>query len=86
MRPRMVEQLLIINGGSSSIKYALYESPALRRVMKGKVERIGLPGSAADHEEAIQSVIEAIEKETAGGVAPPKKIGAPPTPRWARGV
>ena len=38
--------LLTINGGSSSIKFALYrtgEPP--ERVMYGKVDRIGLPGT-----------------------------------------
>ena len=36
--------ILTINGGSSSIKFALFEAGnALRRIMQGSVERIGLP-------------------------------------------
>ncbi|MEJ2690018.1 MAG: acetate/propionate family kinase [Deltaproteobacteria bacterium] len=37
-------RILTINGGSSSIKFALFETkPVLCQVMKGRVERIGLP-------------------------------------------
>jgi acetate kinase len=36
--------ILTINGGSSSIKFALFDvDPMLRRIMAGSVERIGLP-------------------------------------------
>jgi len=39
-------QILVINGGSSSIKFALYEKgEALRRGLHGKLERIGLSGT-----------------------------------------
>src|ERR1700733_8305353 len=35
--------VLTINGGSSSIKFALFEAdPAMRRIMTGKIEGIGL--------------------------------------------
>ena len=38
--------VLVINGGSSSIKFALYEiADPLRRLLDGKIERIGLPGT-----------------------------------------
>ena len=37
--------LLAINGGSSSIRFALYDSRPLRRGMDGKVDRIGLTGT-----------------------------------------
>jgi acetate kinase len=38
--------ILTINGGSSSIRFAVYEaSGPLRRLLSGKVERIGLPGT-----------------------------------------
>lgn len=37
-------RILIINGGSSSIKFALFEvGAALRRILGGELERIGLP-------------------------------------------
>ena len=39
-------RILTINGGSSSIKFALFETrDALRRVLEGSIERIGLPGA-----------------------------------------
>ena len=38
--------LLTINGGSSSIRFALYEEgEPLRRLLDGKVDRIGLSGT-----------------------------------------
>jgi len=42
-----VSRVLTINGGSSSIKFALFETgDALRRILEGRIERIGLPGTA----------------------------------------
>ncbi len=40
-------RILTINGGSSSIKFALFETyDSLRRILAGVIERIGLPGSS----------------------------------------
>lgn len=40
-------RVLTINGGSSSIKFALFEVDAsLRRILEGTIERIGLPDAA----------------------------------------
>jgi acetate kinase len=40
-------RILTINGGSSSIKFALFEAGApLRRILEGGIERIGLPEAA----------------------------------------
>ena len=37
-------RILTINGGSSSIKFALFEAgDLLRRILEGAIERIGLP-------------------------------------------
>ncbi len=37
-------RILTINGGSSSIKFALFEAgDSLRRILEGEIERIGLP-------------------------------------------
>jgi acetate kinase len=58
----MGEQILVINGGSSSTKYAVYETPGLARVLKDKVERIGLAGAPANHEEAIAKVIQTLDE------------------------
>ena len=43
---RETRSLLTINGGSSSIRFALYEeSERLRLLLNGKVDRIGLSGT-----------------------------------------
>ena len=40
-------RILTINGGSSSIKFALFETDdSLRRILEGAIERIGLPEAA----------------------------------------
>ncbi len=40
LKPR----ILTINGGSSSIKFAMFEAgDSLRRILQGGIERIGLP-------------------------------------------
>jgi len=45
--PKSIPRILTINGGSSSIKFALFEAAApLRRVLEGSIERIGLPGAS----------------------------------------
>ncbi len=42
-------RILTINGGSSSIKFALFETGnSLRRVLDGRIERIGLPEATFD--------------------------------------
>jgi acetate kinase len=42
--PRILTRILTINGGSSSIKFALFEAgDSLRRILEGGIERIGLP-------------------------------------------
>lgn len=39
-------RILTINGGSSSIKFTLFKAgDSLRRILEGRVERIGLPGA-----------------------------------------
>src|SRR5271168_532904 len=39
--------ILTINGGSSSIKFALFEADdSLRRILEGAIDRIGLPEAA----------------------------------------
>ena len=37
--------ILAINSGSSSIKFALFETDSLSEVLQGEIERIGLPGT-----------------------------------------
>jgi len=45
--------ILTVNGGSSSIKFALFRrDPSLIRILSGKIERIGLPGTMLSVTEA----------------------------------
>ncbi|NLS90764.1 MAG: acetate kinase [Planctomycetaceae bacterium] len=69
-------KVLVVNCGSSSIKYQLYEMPEKRVISKGLVERIGEEGSAlqhhyadeirrlegqiADHEEGMALILETL--------------------------
>jgi acetate kinase len=49
--------ILTINGGSSSIKFALYrEDGPLKRVLHGKIERIGLPGTNLTFNEETMNI------------------------------
>lgn len=51
--------LLTINGGSSSIRFALYEKgEPLRRLLDGKVDRIGLSGT--------KLTLQGLDRKTAG--------------------
>ena len=58
-KPARVETVLpcvlVINGGSSSIKFALYElSEPLTRKLSGKIERIGLAGTTLTFSDSVQ--------------------------------
>ncbi len=84
-------KVLVVNCGSSSIKYQLYEMPEKRVVAKGLVERIGEPGAAlqhwyeeethrqdgqiADHEEGMALILETLTG-TNGVLASADEIGA----------
>jgi len=86
----MSGQLLIINGGSSSIKFAVYEAARHPKpLLRGNVERIGLPNSslkfqhdstqeqreisAPDHESAIAAIIDLLSHRP--GLTRPAAIG-----------
>ena len=66
--------LLAVNGGSSSIRFALYETGArLRRILDGKVDRIGLPGTRLSFHDRLKDSeggrrITAADHRTAVGV------------------
>ncbi len=49
--------VLVINAGSSSLKYQLLDRNTLEIKTKGVVERIGEVGFSQNHEEALQSVV-----------------------------
>jgi acetate kinase len=57
----MGEQVLVVNTGSSSLKYELFDMDGPRSVLRGIVERIGEPGSPiADHATAFRFVAQAL--------------------------
>ena len=51
-----VMKVLVVNCGSSSIKYRLYAMPERRVLAQGLVERIGEPGAALQHQYEDQSL------------------------------
>lgn len=84
--------ILVINCGSSSLKYEVYEMPAKKSLGKGKVERIGLDEGfieqksskgnylkeekVSDHKYAIELVIEALVDKKYGLVNDKSEITA----------
>lgn len=85
-------KVLVINAGSSSIKYQLYQMPQAKVLAKGLVERIGEDTSElrqqsaggtctrnvdiADHEEGMKLLLEALSEENNGPVSNISEIDA----------
>ena len=85
-------KVLVINAGSSSIKYQLYQMPAAKVVAKGVVERIGEETSSlshsydskthteeikvADHEEAMEVILTTLLRKDVGVIEDVAQIGA----------
>ena len=61
MMPNKMMKILVINTGSSSIKYQLFEMTASTVLAHGLVERIGEPGSRLKHydQSDVERIIEA---------------------------
>jgi acetate kinase len=56
-------KILVINSGSSSLKYQLFEMPVEEPVHTGLIERIGLEGSnISNHADALKEVISSLSK------------------------
>ncbi len=53
-------RVLVVNSGSSSLKYQLVEPEDGTVVAKGIVEKIGEPGGVPDHEAALREAIESL--------------------------
>ena len=49
--------ILVVNCGSSSAKYQLFDIKNYRSLAKGLIERIGRNGSCKDHYEAIRRIV-----------------------------
>jgi acetate kinase len=63
MSKQSESRVLTINGGSSSIKFALFASgEPPQRLMAGSVERVGLPDGSADYQHAVGSLFDKLEE------------------------
>ncbi|HRN29909.1 MAG TPA: acetate kinase, partial [Terrimesophilobacter sp.] len=50
--------VFVVNSGSSSIKYDLFDASTLESIASGLLERIGEPGGdAADHTAGMRAVL-----------------------------
>lgn len=67
-------RVLVLNSGSSSVKYQLIDMDGGERLAAGVVERIGEPGGIADHAQALREA--AVELKARG-------LGLD-SPRWPR--
>jgi len=56
----MADTVLVLNSGSSSLKYSLVEPVSGRSLVDGIVERIGETGGVADHEAALQTAFDTV--------------------------
>ena len=54
---KTIKKVLVVNSGSSSLKYQLFDMSTETRLAKGLVERIGA-GGPANHAEALKKVVE----------------------------
>ncbi|MFW5716278.1 MAG: acetate/propionate family kinase [Spirochaetota bacterium] len=84
------QKILVINCGSSSLKYEVYEMPSQNSLGKGLVDRIGIDGGTIahegengkyerqedipDHKRAIELVINALTDEHNGLISSPDEI------------
>ena len=60
----MTSTVLVLNAGSSSLKYQLVEPDSGESLADGTVEQIGEPASpVADHRAALQVAFEALSEE-----------------------
>ncbi len=54
--------VLVINAGSSSLKYQVLDSATFAIKTKGSIERIGEPGFAKDHSNALELVVQQLDE------------------------
>jgi len=64
-----VTRVLVVNAGSSSLKYEVLDAETAVSVVSGAVERIGVPGSGVpDHAAAIADVLDGLDPESIDAV------------------
>ena len=64
-----MSRVLVVNSGSSSLKYAVVEADSGNMIADGIVERIGDDGGVTDHAAALQVVFDELADDMAGLVA-----------------
>jgi acetate kinase len=85
-------KVLVINAGSSSVKYQLYQMPEERVLAKGNLERIGeemsklshfydeqgytVEKKVADHDTAMELILQTLVSEKVGAIERISEIGA----------
>jgi len=67
--------ILVLNSGSSTVKYSLFEIENLTLKEEGKKERIGLKGGLPNYEEAIQSILDSLLEEKVRKTSQIKAVG-----------
>jgi len=66
--------ILVINCGSSSAKYELFDVAKHRSLAKGLIERIGQPGYCENHYEAIALIVDALTNKRTGAIRSKSEI------------
>jgi acetate kinase len=66
--------ILVINCGSSSAKYQLYDRKTFRSLAKGVIEKIGVSGACPDHYAAIESIVAALTGRRSGAIKTARDI------------
>jgi len=86
-----IRKVLVVNSGSSSLKYQLFDMKKEERLAKGLVERIGC-GGPKDHAEALKQVVAELSSHpelcapSTRHPAPGTKLPAPSTEHQAPGT
>ena len=62
---KQIRKVLVVNSGSSSLKYQLFDMKSETRLAKGLVERIGC-GGPKDHAEALKNVVARLGDQAQG--------------------
>jgi acetate kinase len=89
---RIAMKVLVINAGSSSVKYQLYEMPEERVLAKGTLERIGeamsklsysyngqvytVDTNVPDHDTAMELILQTLVGQEGGVIDDVREIGA----------
>lgn len=62
-------KILVVNCGSSSIKYQLFEMPEEKIIARGLLERLGEEGYLRNHEEGLNFIIDSLTDKKSGVIS-----------------